>query len=61
MTLITIGQLKNTMSAIIKFMVGIINTSRVVITWNHYVIAGVKLKLRKNGQKLTALRQKTVD
>ena len=49
------------MSAIIKFMVGIINSSRVVITWNHYVIAGVKLNLRKNGQKLTALRQKTVD
>ena len=49
------------MSAIIKFMVGIINSSRVVITWNHYVIARVKLNLRKNGQKLTALRQKTVD
>ena len=60
MTLITIGQLKHTMLAINKFMDGIRNTSRVVITRNHYVIAEVKLNLRKNGQKLIALRQKTV-
>ena len=60
MTLITIGQLKHTMLAINKFMDGIRNTSKVVITQNHYVIAEVKLNLRKNGQKLIALRQKTV-
>lgn len=60
MGLITIGQLKNTMLAISRFMDGTGNISRVVIIQNHYMIVGGKLNLRRNVRKLTALRRKIV-